>query len=435
MSLIPLGFFAASGGAAFSYYISLLGGTGQEYAEDLIIDSAGRLVTNGRYGSSGGIGSADYYLTALNTDGTVALEKAFGTGGADYGYRVAVDSSDNIYIGGRDGSNMVLGKFDSAGSLLGQVLVDQGGYDQISGGVRVDGSGNIYLAGLSNALGANNNFLVCLNSSFAIQWQRILKPTSGASTWGFLELDASANSYVVGQTQGTTAGLYDGLVAKYNSSGVLQWQRRIGGTGNDYGKGIAVDSSGNVYAAVQWTSGTNKSLLVKFDSSGGTVWQRYMGNGTGSTYPARVSVDASDNVYVAGVTNETGAGGDDWFVAKYSAGGTIQWQRSIGSSGTDSLLGLDVDADSNIYLAGFTGAAGSGSDDNMYAVIPGDGSLTATVTLDGVNFVYQASSLTEGAGTATIAAASNTDNAGSATASTPSFTAATVTNTQYLETL
>jgi Beta-propeller repeat len=77
-----------------------------------------------------------------------------------------------------------------------------------------------------------------------------------------MAVDASGNSYVTGrfgssatfgsgeanQTALTASGgAEDIFVAKYNSSGLLQWAKRAGGTSTDHGLGIGIDSAGNSY--------------------------------------------------------------------------------------------------------------------------------------------------------------------------------------------
>lgn len=78
-----------------------------------------------------------------------------------------------------------------------------------------------------------------------------------------IAVDASGNVYVTGSYNGTatfgtttktSAGGEDIFVAKYNSSGVLQWVQSAGGTSEDWGNGIAVDGSGNVYVTGRYGS-------------------------------------------------------------------------------------------------------------------------------------------------------------------------------------
>ncbi len=74
-------------------------------------------------------------------------------------------------------------------------------------------------------------------------------------------MDGSGHSYVTGSFRGsatfgpgetnettlTSAGGIDIFVAKYDAAGALVWAKRAGGTGSDFGRGTAVDGSGNSY--------------------------------------------------------------------------------------------------------------------------------------------------------------------------------------------
>ena len=64
---------------------------------------------------------------------------------------------------------------------------------------------------------------------------------------GYFEGSATFGQGQANQTLLTAAGGSDIFVAKYNSSGALQWAKRAGGTVDEAGYGIAVDSSGNSY--------------------------------------------------------------------------------------------------------------------------------------------------------------------------------------------
>jgi hypothetical protein len=111
--------------------------------------------------------------------------------------------------------------------------------------------------------------------------------------------DAAGNVYVVGTfnntasfgsgsatAQLTSAGGGDVFVAKYSPAGVLAWARRMGGTGNDQGLGIAVSPAGIV-----------------------TVTGSFQGTADFDPSPA--------------VFNLTSAGGTDVFVARLDAGGNF----------------------------------------------------------------------------------------------------------------
>jgi hypothetical protein len=103
-------------------------------------------------------------------------------------------------------------------------------------------------------------FVAQYDSNGALQW---VKRAGGSGTDSGLGIavDGSGNSYVTGffsvsatfgqgqanQTTLTSAGDRDVFLAKYNSSGLLQWAKRFGGSGLDQGMSVAVDGLGNSY--------------------------------------------------------------------------------------------------------------------------------------------------------------------------------------------
>ena len=97
-------------------------------------------------------------------------------------------------------------------------------------------------------------------------------------------MDSNNNIYVTGYTSGgldgnTSAGSQDIFLVKCNSSGTKQWTQQLGTSANDYGYGVTVDSSNNIYVT-RYTDGgldgnTNAGdrdlFLVKYNSSGARI--------------------------------------------------------------------------------------------------------------------------------------------------------------------
>jgi len=176
--------------------------------------------------------------------------------------------------------------------------------------------------------------------------------TPSAYAPSYISADSSGNMYLAAAGQ-PVAGA-DAVVAKYNSTGAIQWQRKLAsaGSANDYGRGVATDSSGNVYMAV--SSATIGTGVVKYDSSGTLQWQRNFRDTTAgyTASGASVAVDSSGNVYLLGTTNNGTVTGIA--IAKYNSSGTIQWQRSLTSSTSGSGCygwGIGVDSSGNVYAA------------------------------------------------------------------------------------
>ena len=159
-----------------------------------------------------------------------------------------------------------------------------------------------------------------------------------------------------------------------------------------------------------------------------SYWIALLG-GTGNDYGWSVAVDSAGNIIVMGYTASAGAGSNDFLIAKYDSAGTLQWQRTLGGTGSDVGLSVTTDSAGNIIVTGYTTSAGAGGADFLIAKLPPDGSLTGTYG----PFTYQASSLTDAASSLTGASPALSDAASSLTDAASSLTdqAAALTETFY----
>ena len=153
-------------------------------------------------------------------------------------------------------------------------------------------------------------------------------------------MDSSSNIYVTGYTGGgldtnSNLGSDDIILVKYNSSGTKLWTKQLGTSSADEGRGVMVDSSGNIYVtgltqgALYGTNlGSYDIFLVKYNSSGTNQWTRQLSTSSGEEGHG-VTVDSSGNIYVVGNTggdldNNTNSGLQDVFIIKYADNGTKQ---------------------------------------------------------------------------------------------------------------
>jgi len=434
----PHGLRAAAGAGGEAYWIATLGGASAEQGNGIAVDSSGNVYVAGRTLSQGA-GGNDLLVAKYDTSGAIQWQRSLGGANGDLGFGIAVDSSGNVYVVGQTlsqgaGSNdLLVAKYDTSGAIQWQRSL--GGADNdVGNGIAVDSSGNVYVVGrtLSQGAGADDLLIAKYNTSGAIQWQRSLGGADNDIGNG-IAVDSSGNVYVVGRTDSQGAGLNDLLVAKYDTSGAIQWQRSLGGADFETGFGIAVDSSGNVYVVGQTLSqgaGGNDLLVAKYDTSGAIQWQRSLG-GADFDSGFGIAVDSSGNVYVAGQTASQGAGSNDLLIAKYNTSGAIQWQRSLGGADSEAGSGIAVDSSGNVYVAGRTASQGAGNDDLLVAKLPGNGSLTGTYG----NLTYATTTLTDATRTLTDATRTLTDAARTLTDASRTLTEAARTLTSTTPTL
>ena len=398
---------AVGAGGADSYWIATLGGASSDTGQAVAVDAAKNIYVCGLNQSQTAGGQAAPTIAKYDASGVIQWQRRLGGAAFETFYGVAIDSSANVYACGSISSqgaganDVLIAKYSSAGSLQWQRSL--GGSNADNGyGIAVDSSDNIYVCGTNFA-----QALICkYNSSGTIQWQRGL---DGASSDQFngIALDSSNNVYVCGTTNSQGAGDRDLLLAKYNSSGTIQWQRLLGGSGDDRGNSVAVDASGNVYVCGTTDSqgaGGNDGLIAKYNSSGTLQWQRSLG-GASTDQCGSIAVDGAGDIYICGITV---SGYGRMLIAKYDSTGSLQWQRRLGGSSSSNSFGngITIDASGNVGICGYTNAQGAGDDDFLIAKLPPDGSLTGTYG----SLVYESVSLTDSARTLTAATSTLSDS-------------------------
>jgi hypothetical protein len=224
-----------------------------------------------------------------------------------------------------------------------------------------DSSGNVYVTGYTSTASSNTEdvFIAKYNSSGVIQWQRILGSASLSDTPNSLAVDSSSNVYIVGNYF-VSANLNVMLVAKYNSSGTIQWQKSLAyeyipGYGSALGLSVKVDSSANLYITGAPYLGTTPSYdipIVKMDSSGAITWQRKLGLNSTIQIGTSTAVDSTGKVAVCGYDYTSPYSG---IVAQYNSSGTLQWQRKLTYPTYNFLLQhITIDSSDNIYVVGWT---------------------------------------------------------------------------------
>ena len=291
--------------------------------------------------------------------------------------------------------------------------------NDISYGVAVDGSNNVYVTGLQrNSAGNQPAFLAKYNTSGVIQWQRSLTDiytTPGDIGYG-IAVDSSANVYVAGQ-QRNSYGDYPAFLAKYDTTGAIQWQRSLTDTYTypvDYGNAVAVDSSANVYVTGQQrNSAGTVAFVAKYNTSGVIQWQRSLTDAyiSPTVIGRGIAVDGSGNVYVTGQQDDSG-GNTVGFVVMYNTSGAIQWQRTLTDTDPTPFtpaFALALDGNGNFYAAGEQHDP-NGKVISFVLVAPTDGSQTGTFTTTLGAMIYGAGTLTDAAGTLTDAADNLTDS-------------------------
>jgi hypothetical protein len=302
-----------------SQWMVTYGAANSSAANSVYVDTSGNLFLVGHLAGNG-------YIRKYDTNGNVIWTSHADSGwpAATAYFGVSGDSNGNVYAVGRyrrDDGNTRLFNNDYSSSFGSLPATDLGGevflvkYNgsgvtqwaatiisssnvrDIGYAVAVDSSGNIYITGqISNAsttfnhatgttfttrtsLGNTEAFVVKYNTSGIIQW--VTKVASVGADAGYaIVVDSQDSIYVAGQggnggvltayNEGNTpfsttipnTSSADGFLVKYNTSGAVQWITRVGGGSFDAIYGLAIDTTGKLYAVGEFDS----TLLSIYDA-------------------------------------------------------------------------------------------------------------------------------------------------------------------------
>lgn len=166
-----------------------------------------------------------------------------------------------------------------------------------------------------------------------------------------LMTDSSDNIYVVGAVTTSIFGPSNLTLSKFSNNGTLLWNIEWGGSGEDRGNAIAIDSSDNIYIAGY--------TLVKYNSFGLLQWNKTWG-GPLSDAAIDMAMDSEGNIYITGYTTDYGAGGADMVLLKLDSSGFLQWNKTWGTSEDEWSKGITIDSSNgDIYIVGTSNSATS----------------------------------------------------------------------------
>ncbi|MBI5623888.1 MAG: SBBP repeat-containing protein [Elusimicrobia bacterium] len=292
--------------------------------------------------------------------------------GGDYMYSVAKDNSGNVYVTGylNDGPNpdTFVRKYNPTGSVVWTQYYNSPANNVDRGGdITVDGSGNVYVTGHETRpdLGQNQNIWVRkYDTNGLIQWTTTYNNPADSDDFGSgIAVDGSGNVYVTGnERRDDLSQGWNVFVRKYDTNGLIQWATTYNSPAdaNDLGYRIAVDGSANVYV----TGYETRSDLVqgeniwvrKYDTNGLIQWATTYNSPANSDDEGQdIAVDGSGNVYVSGFERRDDlVQGYNILVRKYDTNGLIQWTATYNSpaNSDDSSKGIAVDGSGNVYMTG-----------------------------------------------------------------------------------
>ena len=216
--------------------------------------------------------------------------------------------------------------------------------------------------------GGDDIWVVKTGATGNIQWQKCLGGTGQdplgifwGENSGSIQQTNDGGYILVGNTlsnDGNVTGNHGGRdiwVVKLNSTGVIEWQKCYGGTGDEY-SGNILQTADNGYIFTGSTTSNNVNVIgnhggsdgwvVKIDNAGNITWQKCLG-GTNDDVISKINIGNNGGYICAGYSSSNNGnvsgnhGGNDGWVVKIDNAGNITWQKCIGGS-LDDFLSSDI---------------------------------------------------------------------------------------------
>lgn len=383
-----------------------LGGSSTEYLNALAKAANGGYFVAGWTTSNDGDASGhhggtfppyDAWVVKLDATSTIEWQKCLGGTNEERANAIAGTSDGGCLMAGFSWSNDgdVIGnsgvdawvvKLDPAGALVAQHCLG-GSSGDIGRAIQETPDGGFVLAGstasndgdLSGNHGNSDGWIAKLDADAVIQWQHCLGGSAYDALWSVQQTNdggyvVAGHSYsndgdVIGQH-----GSKDAWVLRLNSSGAIQWQKCMGGSGEDEfttvletldGGFILVGSTGSNDGDVTLLHADTltDAWVVKLNAAGDLQWQRSLGGSSGD-FARSVRQTANGGYIVAGSTgsndgdvsglHEGSTGPSDAWVVKLDAAGALEWQKCLGGTYGETANAIEEVSAERYVLAGGT---------------------------------------------------------------------------------
>src|SRR5690606_38633115 len=238
---------------------------------------------------------------------------------------------------------------------------------------------NISSEKTENSRGGFDYWVVKIDESGNIEWDKtlggdqddILNSILQTTDNGYL-LGGYSESGISGEKTENSRGDFDYWILKLDNSGNIEWQTTIGGNDSELLSSMIQTTDGGFLVGgysksnisgekTENSRGGNDCWIIKLNSSGNIEWQKTIG-GSGTDYLFSL-IETNDSGYLIGTTSTSNISGEktensngysDYWVLKLNNTGNIIWQNTIGGNQEDFLKDIIQTSDGKYMLAGWS---------------------------------------------------------------------------------
>ncbi len=297
---------------------------------------------------------------------------------ADYATAIGVDRDGNVFVAGYSASSnnapynydYVTVAYSSGGKPLWTNRYNgPGNSDDVVVGLAVVTNGNVVVTGYSTGNSGDLDYATVAYSRTGVPlWTNRYDGPGHSNDLAYaVAADTSGNVFVTGRSY-VAFSVYDFATIKYSSAGTALWTNRFNRLGNNQNEphGIAVDSSGNVFATGYSLGGAGfyDFATIACSSAGVGLWTNfYNGPANGFDVANAVAVGSNGNAVVTGISLGS-SNGYDYATIAYSSAGVPLWTNRYNGPGNDyeQPRAVAVDNTGNVFVAGYSTGSGTGYD-------------------------------------------------------------------------
>lgn len=337
------------------------GGQDYDQGRSICADKNGHIYATGFFSSTSNFGNTtlssagnyDGYLTKYDTSGTLIWAKRFGGIGSDYPKHISIDNDHNIVVAGsiklsntitidtitittnNNQNNYFVAKFDTDGNVIWAI------------------AGEGYLDFYDVAINRQNQI-------------NLIGTMGGTCIFG---TDTIIPYYEA--TMGHLFHSWDIILVQYTSAGILNWAKKAGGHGTDYGYSITSDDNDNLFITggiekegyfdtIQQVTFNNSydrtdAFIAKMTSSGDFVWVNTFGANLSSAHGEQIKFN-NDQLFFAGrftksvnLNGDTIHGNAESFISKLDTNTNVLWSTK---SGGRYIMDMQIDQHENALITG-----------------------------------------------------------------------------------
>jgi hypothetical protein len=386
-------------------FINTYGGSQEDHIISIVETLDGNLALFGYTDSINGdivdktLQENDYWLIKMTPEGNLLWSKTYGGSGDDVGQKIVATNDGGFAITGYsmssdgDASNNEgfhdnwLLKLDANGYILWEKSYGFSGHDHaysiiqtndrgflMTGFLDVTASGGLGNTKISNSKRHGIGEFWChkLDANGNIEWRKYFGGTNNDRSFDVVQANdggyvitgfSESNDFDISNSKGS----YDYWVIKLNASGVLLWEKSIGGSEIDQSRSIvktkdnAYIIAGNAFSTdgdITSNKGNSDFFIVKIDDNGIIKWRKNYG---GSDFDYATSISTSSNGFLITGNSKssdknltTNYGENDFWIIEIDSNGKLLDQKSFGGSGLDFALDVLETSSGNIYIVGET---------------------------------------------------------------------------------